>query len=181
MAALGRRVAVALGAVAMLSPAVAAVPDANALEWAVKASYLYKFAPFVVWPPRAFTAPNEPLTICIVGEDPFGAVLDQATQGQRVNGRPLLVRRIDTAAAGSSCHILFAGRTGSQSAEEVVRAVARQPVLTVTDASRGGGAGMIRFVLVDGRVRFVIDTAAAETSGIAISSKLLGLAVRVER
>jgi len=36
-------------------------------------------------------------------------------------------------------------------------------------------------VMVAGRVRFRIDQAAAQDCGIAISSKLLGLAVSVNR
>ena len=40
---------------------------------------------------------------------------------------------------------------------------------------------MIQFVTIGRRVRFTIDEAAAQQSGILISSKLLDLAVRVTR
>jgi hypothetical protein len=149
------------------------------LEYAVKASYLYKFAPFVQLPANAFGGPNEPFTICLVGQDPFGRMLDDAVRGQRVGGRPIAIRRIDAIKAGVTCQILFAG--SAEGAEDILRAVARQPVLTVTDRSRGVVGGMIQFVMVGGRVRFVIDQGAAQASGIEISSKLLGLAVSVAR
>lgn len=149
------------------------------LEYAVKASYLYKFAPFVQWPSSAFAGAADPLAICIVGQDPFGSVLDDAVRGQRVNGHPIVVRHIDTVRPGVSCHILFAG--SGEGAEEMLHAVARQPVLTVTDRSRGVAGGMIQFVMVSGRVRFLIDEGAAQQSGVSISSKLLGLALSVVR
>jgi hypothetical protein len=41
--------------------------------------------------------------------------------------------------------------------------------------------GMIQFVTAAGRVRFMVDLGTAQNSGIAISSKLLGLAVSVAR
>jgi hypothetical protein len=149
------------------------------LEYAVKASYLYKFAPFVQWPPAAFESAIDPLTICIAGQDPFGKTLDDAVRGQRVNGHLIVVRHIDALRPGVACHILFAG--SGAGAEELLHAVAHQPVLTVTDRSRGVAGGMIQFVMVNGRVRFMIDQGAAEESGVAISSKLLGLAVSVVR
>lgn len=163
-----------------LSSAVTA-SEGNALEYAVKASYLYKFAPFVQWPSQAFPAPDSPLTICVAGEDPFGAMLDEAVHRQRVNGRALVVHRMTTIEPGVTCHVLFVGKSAAQSPNEMLLAVAGQPVLTVTDRSRGIGGGMIQFVLVGGRVRFAINMAAAQDSGIQISSKLLGLAVKVER
>ena len=148
------------------------------LEYAVKASYLYKFAPFVQWPPAAFETPSSPLSICIAGQDPFGPTLGEAVRGQHVNGHPIVVRRIESVHPGIACQILFVG--GSDTAD-ALQAVAHEPVLTVTDHNRGGAGGMIQFVMMAGRVRFMIDQAAAQDSGIAISSKLLGLAVSVNK
>jgi len=148
------------------------------LEYAVKASYLYKFAPFVQWPPAAFETPTSPLAICIAGPDPFGPALAEAVRGQRVNGHPIIVRRVENVRPGVACQILF---VGGGEAGEALQAVAHEPILTVTDHSRSGVGGMIQFVMVSGRVRFMIDQAAAQESGIAISSKLLGLAVSVNK
>ena len=148
------------------------------LEYAVKASYLYKFAPFVQWPPAAFDTPTSPLAICIAGQDPFGPALGEAVRGQHVNGHPIVVRRIENVRPGTGCQILF---VGGGEAGEALQAVAHEPILTVTDHNRSGAGGMIQFVMVAGRVRFTIDQAAAQDSGIAISSKLLGLAVSVNK
>jgi hypothetical protein len=40
---------------------------------------------------------------------------------------------------------------------------------------------MIQFVNQGGRIRFQIDDGAAKANGLAISSKLLGLAIAVDR
>ncbi|MDB5703942.1 MAG: hypothetical protein JWN66_1058 [Sphingomonas bacterium] len=147
------------------------------LESAVKANFLYKFAPFVAWPPPALADPVAPFRICVIGDDPFGATLDNAVRGQRIGMHRIAVRRAPAAAKGMGCHILFAGKSRVQSPTEMLGAVAGEPVLTVTDPSRGVSGGMIQFVMRSGRVRFTIDAPAASASGLNISSKLMELAV----
>ena len=164
-----------------LAQAGAALAGNASLEYAVKANYLYKFAPFVEWPERAFPSPTSPFNICVVGEDPFGKGLDDAVQGQRVGERPISVRRAAAAEPGMNCQILFVSTSAAHSPADTLRVVAGAPVLTVTDQSRGVPGGMIQFVMRDGRVKFEINAAAAEASGLQISSKLLGLATSLRR
>jgi hypothetical protein len=176
-----RIAAVTLLAVARLAPAGAASADGSTLEYAVKASYLVKFAPFVEWPPSAFAGPASPFNLCVVGEGPLSAVIDAAAGGQHVGAHPIVVRHYAAGRPGRGCHLLFVGQANRQSARDTLQALVGQPVLTVTDASRGVPGGIIEFLLVDGRVRFDIDPAAAKANGIAISSKLLGLAVSLRK
>jgi hypothetical protein len=163
-------------ALALLPPAKAAGAPRASLEYAVKANYLYKFAPFVRWPPDSI-APGSPFSICLVGANGFGTMIDEAVRGQAVDGRPIAIRRIGSAAGLGGCQILFVGRTAR--ASSILRAAAASPILTVTDHDHAGGGGMIDFRLHSGRVRFVIDDAAARASGLQISSKLLSLALAV--
>lgn len=145
----------------------------------VKAAYLTKFVPFIEWPEAAFPSPSTPVTICIVGEDPFGATLDKAAMTAE-GGRKLLVRRIPEANAetGSLCQIVYV--TDSQVGYDAVDALKDKPVITVTDSSMRA-RGVINFLVVDNHLRFDIDDAAAEKNGVHISSKLLGLAHSVTR
>ena len=118
---------------------------------------------------------SDPFVLCVIGRDPFGAMLDDAARSQLIDGRRIVVRRLDSAAAADACHIVFlSGRT------EVVSSAAR-PILTVTDASNGGTRGIINFVIADGRVRFFIDERSAAQRGLSISSRLLALAVGVRQ
>jgi hypothetical protein len=150
----------------------------NTLESAVKATYLYKLAAFVAWPPGAL--PANSLVICIVGNDPFGAVLDQAVAGQTVQQRPIVVRRYGTVTANPGCQLMYVAGSDAQPVANVLAAVRGAPVLTVTDGQTDAStAGTINFVLQDGYVRFEIDPRMATQSGLNISSKLLSLAVRL--
>jgi hypothetical protein len=152
------------------------------LELAVKATYLYKLAPFVSWPGSAWPAPNAPLTICVQGADPFGPLLDRATAGQAVGPHPLAVRRLARLEPGSGCQIAYVAGGAAQSQSQALQAVEGAPVLTVTDEARGPGArGIVNLVLEGGKVRFSIDAVQADRNGVEISSKLLALAVAVKR
>ena len=175
----GRRaILLALTALLLCGGAAADEP----LELAVKATYLYKLAPFVSWPGSAFADGAAPLVICIQGKDPFGPLVDRAVAGQRIEGRPVLVRRLAKVDAASGCQIVYIGGSDAQPEATALRDIGRAPVLTVTDQERGAGApGDVHLVLMEGRVRFVIDNGQAQQQGLAISSKLLALALRVKR
>jgi hypothetical protein len=173
-----RRVGVALVTAALLLIVAGTAWPQGSLEAAVKAAYLFKFPLFVEWPQAA--GATRAFVLCVVGEDPFRGVLDEAATGQRVGGRPVLLRRLPAIGRGSDCDVLFASGSPVQSVAAILETVRSTPVLTVTDSERlGGPPGIIDFVIVNNRVRFSIDDAAAAANGLAISSKLLSLAVVV--
>ena len=130
-----------------------------ALEYQVKAAFLLNFTKFVEWPATAFADERSPFAICILGEDPFGTALSQMVNGEGVNGRNLVVRRIRRAPEPKSCQVLFVG--GSE--KDVPNALAETGpgILTVgegEDFLRDGG--MIAFVIENRRVRFDINQRA---------------------
>ncbi|MGE4218906.1 MAG: YfiR family protein [Alphaproteobacteria bacterium] len=146
---------------------------------AIQATYLYKFGPFIEWPMAAFDGPGAPLRLCIVGHDPFGAMAEQAVAGQQIRQRPIEIRRMRTVEAGADCHILYAGGSEVQPVYAILDTVRGLPVLTVTSDAPPSVSGIVNFVVRDGRVRFEIDDQAAAENGLAISSKVLSLALRV--
>ena len=172
----------ALGALCLgLIPGVSTAAETDSLEFPVKAAYLTKFGIYVEWPANAFASASSALTLCIVGDDPFGATLDAAANGQQINGRPLAIKRLKTAARDAGCHILYAGNLEQPRAAQIIDSLRGANVLTVSDGRNGTtGAGIIHFVIKDNRVRFNIDEDAAVQSGLIISSKLLGLALSVK-
>jgi hypothetical protein len=160
-------------------PLGAAVAESGSLEYAVKATYLYKFAPFVEWPPAAFPSSTSPVNICVLGNDPFGEVLDRAVAGQRIGGRSLAVVRLAQVGGPTACHIMYVAEPNGGTAKALA-ALRGAPVLTVTDSVGDIEAkGIINFVVQDNRIRFEIDDSAAARNGLTISSKLLNLALAV--
>lgn len=173
---LAARLALAAGiAVGAGSPACAD----SALEYAVKAAFIYKFISYVDWPAPAST--SGPLTLCVVGDDPVGALLDQSSEGQHVDARPVVVRHLPAASRDAACQVVYIAETDPKAMAGDLAALRGAPVLTITDADRTPGAvGIIGFTVQDGHVRFDVDDAAAAANGLTISSKLLGLAHSVK-
>jgi len=157
----------------------AAEGPVRASEQAVKAAYLHKLAPFIEWPAAAFGPPDEPITLCVVGADPVSALVDDAGGSVPRSGeRGVRVRHLSANDSEAGCHILYIGTPGAAAVALLDRARGKS-ILTVTDAAPPGSRrGIVNFVVRDNRVRFEIDTDAAAQSRLAISSKLLNLAVR---
>lgn len=151
------------------------------LEYNVKAAFLLNFTKFVEWPAGAFADADSPLAICILGKDPFGHNLDEIIQGEIVNNRRLVVRRLEQQApAPQMCQVVFID-SSDRDASKILRGLGRG-VLTVGDGEnfiREGG--MIGFLIDDRRVRFVINQAAADKAALKLSSRLLSVAKSVEK
>jgi hypothetical protein len=148
-------------------------------EAEVKAAFLFNFTKFVQWPPSAFEGSNSPLSICILGDDPFGKTLDQLVEGEAIGGRKVVVDRLHGEPARKSCQVVFVGRSERRAA-----AVEQfgPGVLTVGDGPdflRDGG--MIAFVLDRGHVRFDINQRAASSAALSLSARLLNVARTVQR
>ena len=168
-----------LGVVTMLLlqfPATAGSADYNVSEYEVKAAFLFNFTKFVEWPREAFYAPGEPLTICIVGDDPFGAGLD-FIRNKSVNNRGLEIRRLGQPADTRDCHVLFIAYSEKTRMREILNSVVKQEVLTVSDISGfAGSGGVIEMYIKDRKVRFRVNTSAARRHHLKIGSQLLELA-----
>jgi hypothetical protein len=116
------------------------------------------------------------MVLCILGKDPFGGGMD-AVKGRPVKNRRLIVRQINGIDEMGQCQILFISSSEKGHLPEILAAVARLPVLTVSDIKNfAQTGGVIGFVTVDERIRFDINQAAAERADLQISSQLLKLA-----
>lgn len=149
-------------------------------EYEVKAAFLMNFTKFVDWPATAFADADSPLTICILGEDPFGSAMEKIVDGETAGGRRIIVRRIHSVPSPKTCQELFVSRKETDPAG-IVRA-AGPGVLTVGDRDgflRDGG--IIAFVVQARHVRFDINLQAANKASLTISARLLRVARTVLR
>ncbi|MBL9126655.1 MAG: YfiR family protein, partial [Verrucomicrobiales bacterium] len=64
---------------------------AQALEYRVKAGYLFNFAKFVEWPAGAFASEDSPFVVAVLGNEEAGAVVASALEGKTINRHPVRV------------------------------------------------------------------------------------------
>ena len=143
-------------------------------EYEVKAAYLYNLAKFVSWPQLA--AGGE-LTVCVIGEDPFGGAID-ALAGRTVQEWTLRVLRGPATREPGRCQLAFVAAPARDPA--LLAALAAAGTVTVGDAGDFMAAGgMVAIAIVDGHLQFEINLQPAERSGVKFSAQLLKLARRV--
>lgn len=142
-------------------------------EYQVKAVFLLNFAQFTSWPDAALAA-GAPLVIGVLGDDPFGAHLDQVVQAETVDSHPVQVRRFHRVEEIERCHILFVSASESSRLERIVAFLRGRAVLTVSDADEAARRGaMIRFLTEQKRIKLRVNLGAVRDSGLTLSSKLL--------
>jgi hypothetical protein len=162
----------------LTSPSAIAQGMAN--EYQVKAAFLYNFAKFVEWPDGTFANSASALTVCVLGKDPFGKVLDDAILGKRIAGHPAILARAKRIQDLPECQIVFVSDSDSAQLPEILRGLQGRKALVVGESENfAGSGGAIQFVLEANRVRFAINTDAADRAGLKVSSKLLALATIV--
>ena len=167
----------------VITAATAFFPAARAdpsPEYAVKAAYLPKFITFISWPEGTFVSAAAPVSICLLGPDPFGGKLDEESGSLKAGDHPIIVRHLAEPDPQTSCQLLFLGSGADPALVDAgLESVKGKPVVTVTDSGLNAH-GVVSFVIIANRVGFDIDDAEAAQDGLTISSKLLGLAHAVK-
>jgi hypothetical protein len=150
------------------------------LEYQVKAAFLLNFTKFIDWPPAAFATPDSPIAICILGNDPFGRILDEIVQGEAVNARKVIVQRMSQLPGPQVCQVVFTG-SAEKDLPKTLGSLGRG-VLTVGEGTKFlRDGGMIAFVIENRRVRFDVNQTAAGNAELSLSSRMLSVARTVEK
>lgn len=153
---------------------------AQPLEHEVKAAFLFRFLPYVEWPQQSFEAPGAPLTIGVLGAPHIEDELRHIIPGRTVHGRPVVLRQLKEGESARGLHVLFVGRAASERVRAVTRLAPWQPLLVVSESPGALEQGaVVNFLVADGRVGFEIALDEAERRALRISSRMLGVAVRV--
>lgn len=159
------------GIVLLFSQYVIAADD---VEYKVKAGYLYNFTKFITWPEDN----SETFNLCIVGEDPFGDLIDPIEQ-RSAFGRPIKLFRFNSFNKEQRCHILFISTSIKDNlllkGMLVIHDVDK--TLTVGESKEfAAQGGMIGFINRQGKIRLQINLKMMQQSDLKISAKLLEVA-----
>ena len=153
---------------------LAATQPAALRDYQIKAVFLFNFAQFVDWPAAAFQAEDSPFVIGVLGDDPFGTDLEEATKGEKLGSRVIDIRRYRRVEDVNACHILFISRSETPRLDRVLTALGQRSILTVSEGEEfNRRGGMIRFVTEKNKVRMKINLEVAKRANLTLSSKLL--------
>lgn len=170
-----------LGTLFCATALICNVAHAQSKEYQIKAAFLFNFTQFVEWPDAAFSGPDAPLYVGVLGDDPFGSALEETFRGESVQNHKLSIRHAQKVEDLADCQMLFVSKSENARVPEILAKIDSRPVVTVSEvdgfARRGG---TIDFYRENNKVRFEINLGSARQSGLKISSQLLGLGKLVQ-
>lgn len=142
----------------------------------VKAAYLYNFTKFIDWQKDGSQAPDEPIRICVLGDEHVAVQLAEV-ESRVVQGRPLEVRLVMEAHGLEDCDVLFISHLAQERLAEALARVRGGRVLTVSDIPRfSRRGGVIGFVNEDDRVKIEISASAVRQAGLKVGASLMEVA-----
>jgi hypothetical protein len=153
--------------------------DGDDREYKLKAAFLLNFSKFTTWPDEALTRSQESFNFCVVGKDPFGAILG-GLKSKKVGGRNIELLYPETPAEQKRCHLLFVSRSEKGRLFQLQELTGGLPLVTASDIqgfSRRGG--IFEFVTRDGKLSFIVNNNHAKKKGLQINASLLNLAAEV--
>lgn len=147
------------------------------LEYKVKAVCLLNTARFVAWPAASFGGTDAPLVIGILGDSPFGTILEAAVKGETVRKRRIVVRIVSLEEAGTKCHMLFVSRSERERLGTVLRSLSSSSVLTVSEIEGfAKSGGMIGLTMENSKIQFEVNRDAVTRAQLKVDSQFLRLA-----
>lgn len=147
----------------------------EALEYEIKATYLYNFAKFIEWPDGKFE--KYPIYLCVMGQESMVSNLKKLAKDKFVKNRPLEIRQTNSLDEARSCHILFIGAVETKNLPEILRKLRLEKILSVGDIPDFiEHGGQIQFFVKENKVGFEINLPAVELTGLKIDARVLNIA-----
>jgi len=147
-------------------------------EYTMKAVFLEHFTRFIDWPESYESgSPADPFFIAVIGENPFGSILEQIYRDQKIKNRNVEIISFSSPEDITDCHILFISRSNKEILPEILHRTEKKPILTVSDTQGFAKDGvLINFYMAENKIKFEINERAVQESGLTMSYRLLSLA-----
>ena len=154
-------------------------------EYTLKAGFLYNFTQFIEWPEETAALSDTlyaPInfSMCVIGRDPFGNLLEVIADNLSNQGRPMKILRLGLNDPWYDCHILFVPSAENFLMEKILKKVSNSPVLVISEApSQGKRKPAINFLIKNDTIQFTLNKEAIKRSGLRVDSELLDIALEV--
>lgn len=139
---------------------------------------MMNFAKGIHWPS---TASKGNFVIGVLEYPPLASELSDLSGNLKIGNRKVEVREFGSPETIGECHIIFIPAYKAKRLPDVLARINNAATLIVTNkmdyAKKGAG---INFTLVDGKLKFEINSKSIEQRGMKVSSDLKGLGILVE-
>jgi hypothetical protein len=171
-----RIVGLALALFVAAGPMAPARGQIRAAEYEIKAAAVFQLARFTEWPTSSLGPADTPIVLGVLGDDPFGPLLEQLVLGRKVGGRPVVIRRLQRPAESAGCHLLFVAASEKPHMSRILEAVSGTGVLTIGETDQFAEHGGVIGLVMGKSINLVVNTDAASRAHLKISSRVLTMA-----
>lgn len=143
----------------------------------VKAVYLYHFSKLMEWE-KDYLQEFSHFTLCTLSENPFSDYFETLSK-ESVHELPFKFEYLkdDNSSELKKCQVLYLPTETSDSKLQALRKELPR-TLVVTNAPLNGP---IRFLSIDGKIKFIINLPDLKQARINVSSRLLRVAYKIEK
>jgi len=172
---ISKRIQIIILFVGLLLPVFA---SAQLSEYTIKAAFLERFTRFIEWPEEsAIVDTSKPFILGVIGENPFGAILEEIYSTQKIRNKKVEIRYISDTNEIPECHLLFISKSEEKALSKILSFAKEKPILTISDTKGFAEKGvLINFSFSENKIRFEINESAVRDSGLSISYLLLRVA-----
>jgi hypothetical protein len=138
---------------------------------------VFNFTRYVQWPDNDVSGQ---FVIGVIGNNDIYNTLNTWYGGKPRGSKTYLIKKFNSAAEVSDCHVLFIDKSKSGEFEAANNKVKGKGTLVVTDKNGLGEKGSaINFKTVDNKLKFELNQKAIEASNLKVSSSLTSLAILI--
>lgn len=142
----------------------------------VKAAFLYNFFNYTTWPDPENKKKPEPLELWVIGDDPFGSILDATFKDKEIGKRSIKIERFDEAPDELTADMIFVGGMEERELDALIKACEGLPLLLIGDSDGFAEAGgSCNLSIKDSSIAIEVNTEVVKAAGLSISSDLLKL------
>ncbi|MFT5092122.1 MAG: hypothetical protein ACI8P0_003114 [Planctomycetaceae bacterium] len=168
----------------LMAPERVAAQDAGAnvvvpeSECKVKYVYLYSFGLLTKWPDETFERTDNAFVIGVLGDKPYGGILDAIAKRKKIDKRRIVVRRFKTIEEYRPCHILYVTESIAEEDARAVKLKLKDDAVLIVGETPGFEyfGGVISFRIEDENVKFSLNVDAVKRRHLMVSARLSRLA-----
>jgi YfiR/HmsC-like len=148
-----------------------------ASEYGLKAAYLEKILDYVQWPESSANRSTDVFEIVILGDNPFGTILENIFRDRQVNGNSIEIRYLTKLSAINTPDVLFVANSETDQLSNILKAIKGKPVFLVGDTEGYCENGVFfNFYKEAEYLRFELNEQALKAAGFSVSFHLVRIA-----
>ena len=145
-------------------------------EYAIKTSFIFKFAQYTEWP----KSNKKHFVVAVIGENPFKDSLNKIAEKKIIKGKKIKIKYINSIYELDDADILFIPKSEKKRIPEIIKFTENKPILLISEVYKVASYGVhINFQMnISSKVRFNINTTSLKQSNLKMSSLLIRVAVK---